>query len=360
VGKSAKNSAKKSTAKTVRKAKGKGRWKRVVTAPLAFLRGPIDKWRARKKKKPVLVADKKKKQQKKARKAGDLTTGQKAFRVARAVLVGLLICAVVFMFFETSLIFLGSKFPDGPWSTLQRVDGLEEVNLMTEDGVALHGVWVQVPEDTEARATILFFHGNAGNLAHRAGWLTWLREQRCNVFAVDYRGYGKSAGAANERGVYRDARAAWAWLEQRGVPAEELIVFGRSLGAAVALELVTAEDGPRPAAALVLESPFISVPEMSKEAIPLIPVRWLMATKMNNAARAPGLTLPLYVTHAIEDEMIPIAHGRAVYAAAHTAAAEGRRPHKEMFEMPQGGHNSAVWEDPEYQRRFLQFIDEVR
>lgn len=360
MGDTSKKSPKKSAAKTVRKAKKKGAWKKIYQVPLGFLRGPIDKWRDRKKKKPVLVADKKKKGKKKARKAGELTRGQKAFRVARAVLVGLLICAVIFMFLETSLIFLPTKFPEGAWSTLQRVEGLEEVNLKTEDGVALHGVYVQVPEDTEARATILFFHGNAGNLADRAGWLAWLREQRCNVFAVDYRGYGKSAGSANERGVYRDARAAYAWLEQRGVQPEEIIVFGRSLGAAVALELVAAEEDPRKAAALVLESPFISVPEMSKVAIPLIPVRWLMATKMDNVARAPALTLPLYVTHAIKDEMVPIAHGRAVYEAAHTALAEGKRPHKEMFEIPHGGHNSAVWEDQEYQRRFLQFIDEVR
>lgn len=356
--KSAAKSAAKSTAKTTRKAAKKGGWKRAVTVPLAFLRGPIDKWKAKKAKKPTLVSDKKKKKAKKPRKAGEVTTGQKVFRVARAVFLALLICAAIFMFFETSLIFAGTRFPHGHWAELDRVEKLEEITLATDDGVNLHALWLPVADGVEPRATVLFFHGNAGNLSHRVWWLDWLRRQRCNVFAIDYRGYGKSDGSPNESGVYRDGRAGYDWLTQHGIAADEIILFGRSLGAAVATEL--AVDPQRPAGGLILEAPFISVPEMSKQVMPYFPVRWLMATRMDNMDKVPRIPMPLLVNHAVHDELIPVAHGRAVFAAAHTGHPEAQRPHKEMYEMPEGGHNELVWERAEYQRRFLQFVDLAR
>jgi len=259
------------------------------------------------------------------------------------------------MFFETSLIFLGTKHPQGHWKDLARVDGLEEITFTAEDGVKLHGVWLPVAQRTEARATVLFFHGNAGNISHRVWWLDWLRRQRCNVFAIDYRGYGKSKGAPSERGVYRDGRAAYDWLRTHGTQPDELILFGRSLGAAVATEL--AVDPERPAAALILESPFASIPEMSKLVVPVLPVRWLMATKMDNESKVMGITMPLLVNHSVQDEVIPIAQGRAVFAAAHTSHPESQRPEKHLYEIPEGGHNDLVWERAEYQRRFLQFVD---
>ena len=120
------------------------------------------------------------------------------------------------------------------------------------------------------------------------------------------------------------------------------------------------DDHKRGAAGLILESPFISIPEMSKRVIPYLPVRWLMATKMDNAAKAPGLKLPLLVNHAVHDEIVPVEQGRAVFEAAHTGQPEAERPHKELYLIPEGGHNDLVWERAEYQRRFLKFVDHVR
>lgn len=202
----------------------------------------------------------------------------------------------------------------------------EEVTLQTEDGVALQGWFVP---HRAARGTVLFFHGNAGNIGHRLGTLELLHGLRMNVLLFDYRGYGESGGRPSEAGTYRDARAAWQHLTvERGLAPQSIVLFGRSLGGAVAAWLA-ARTGP---AALVLESSFTSVPDLAAELYPYLPARWLSRFRYDTGARLARVEAPVLVIHSRDDAIIPFHHGRALFAAAGEP--------KAFLEL-RGGHNTA-------------------
>ena len=152
----------------------------------------------------------------------------------------------------------------------------EEVTFFARDGVELHGWFVP----GRSSLTLLWFHGNAGNISHRLDNLKLLRNKlEVSVFLFDYRGYGRSQGKPSEQGTYLDAEAALAYLSSRGdVSLDHVIYFGRSLGAAVAVEM-----GIRyPPYALILESAYTSVPYMARRAYPFIPIWPFLRTKYNS------------------------------------------------------------------------------
>jgi uncharacterized protein len=215
----------------------------------------------------------------------------------------------------------------------------EEIRLNAEDGVRIAGWWL--PHD-EPRATLLFFHGNAGNIGHRLDSLQLFRQLNLSVLIVDYRGYGESEGSPSEAGIRMDARAAWNYLTlERRIPAREIVVFGRSLGGAVAAHLAR-EHRP---AALIVESAFRSAPEMAQSAYPFLPARWLTRFDYATENYVREVDAPVLVIHGTADEIIPYAHGLAVYEAA-------REP-KRMLEL-QGGHNTGFLESSE---RYVNGID---
>jgi len=186
----------------------------------------------------------------------------------------------------------------------------EEVAFETEDGVTVTG-WLGTPP--EPRATILWFHGNAGNVLHR--WPDFLRfvgEERYRVLIVDYRGFGLSEGSPSEAGLYLDARAALDFLKSRGVPSEDVWVLGRSLGGAVAIELAAA----RPVKGLILESTFSSAKDVAREMIPIFPVAWFTKSRFPNEERIGDLTIPVLLFHGKSDGIIPFRHGERLVAAA--------------------------------------------
>jgi uncharacterized protein len=186
----------------------------------------------------------------------------------------------------------------------------EDVRFAAEDGVALHGWFVPAPD---ARATLLFFHGNAGNISHRLDSLRIFHDLGLATFIFDYRGYGQSHGRPSEAGLYADARAAWAHLtEDRGVDPARIIAFGRSLGAAVAACLAR----ERRVGALILESTFTSAPDLGAELYPWLPVRTLARLNYDTRACVRDVEAPVLVVHSPEDEIIPFRHGEALAAAA--------------------------------------------
>lgn len=200
----------------------------------------------------------------------------------------------------------------------------EDVWLETEDGVRLAG-WF-VPADNSQRV-LLFFHGNGGNISHRLKSLAQFNRLGLNVLIIDYRGYGQSQGKPSEAGTYRDADAAWRYLvEQRGYSPEQIVIFGRSLGGAVAAELAERQ----PPGALILESTFTSVPDMAARQFPFFPVRQLSRLQYNTRERLARIDAPVLIIHSPTDEVIPYAHGQALFAAA--------RPPKEFLQIT-GGHN---------------------
>ncbi|RFF27032.1 alpha/beta hydrolase [Wenzhouxiangella sp. 15181] len=218
-----------------------------------------------------------------------------------------------------------------------------DVTLSTEDGETLHGWWL--PHD-QPRATLLFFHGNAGNISHRLDSLKIFHELGLQVFIIDYRGYGQSSGKPSEAGVYRDAQAAWNWLtETEGVRPENIILFGRSLGGAVASRLA----GRVEAAGLIVESTFTSAPDIGAELYWWLPVRLLSRLEFNAADHIRRTDLPILIVHSLEDEIIPVEHGRRLYKIAGDRGT--------MLEI-QGGHNTGFLESGErYRKGLQQFVE---
>lgn len=204
----------------------------------------------------------------------------------------------------------------------------ENVRFDTEDGVSLHGWFLPVPGATR---TVLFFHGNAGNISHRLDSLAVFVRLGLQVLIIDYRGYGESSGKPSEAGTYRDATAAWHYLTvTRGMAGEDIVLFGRSLGGAVAVELAGRVD----AGALIVESSFTSVPEMAAKLYPFLPVRWLARLRYPSLERIGGVQCPVLVLHSRNDEIIPFSHGQSLYQAAAQPKA---------FFVMNGGHNDGFF-----------------
>lgn len=200
----------------------------------------------------------------------------------------------------------------------------EDVRLTTEDGVNIHGWYVPAKN---ARASLLFFHGNAGNISHRLESIEIFHSLGLSVFIIDYRGYGISEGSATIKGTAADALAAWRWLTgEKKTPPEKIVVFGRSLGGAVAMELMR-HVTPR---ALILESTFSSLPDMVRIDL-LSPVaRLLIGDIWNSVEVARSLTVPALCIHSPGDEVVPFRLGRRLYDAIAS---------DKTFVEIHGGHN---------------------
>lgn len=224
-------------------------------------------------------------------------------------------------FFQERMVFFPSRGMNRDPSNVGLA--FENVRLITADGGEVHG-WFVPCED--ARCTVLFCHGNAGNISHRLETLFLLNRLGCAVFIFDYRGYGLSPGRATEAHTYEDVHAAWRHLvDERGVSPGSIVIMGRSLGAGVACWLAVHE---RPAA-LILESAFTSAVDMGKHYYRYLP-RLLCRIRYSNIDRIDLVECPVLVVHSPDDEIVPYAMGRALYAAAQ----EPKR-----FLPIRGGHN---------------------
>ena len=206
--------------------------------------------------------------------------------------------------------------------------GAEDVLIVTDDSERLHGWWI--PSAGPPRGHVLFCHGNAGNIASRAAYGRILSQAGFDVLLFDYRGYGRSSGRPSEQGTYSDARAALGVLLGRPEVAPERILYlGESLGAAVALELAL----ETPPAGVVLQSAFTSVRDMAREVMPLIP-RAVVPDAYPSVRLIPRLAAPLLVLHGQRDDIVPVEHGRALFAAA---------PDPKRLEIiPSAGHNDLL------------------
>ena len=245
-----------------------------------------------------------------------------AFAVLRLTLV-LSALGGLLLLFETRFIYFPSRAHEATPAGLGIPS--EEVRLTAEDGVRLHGWFLPVQG---ARWTVLLSHGNAGNISHRLDRTLFLQTRLgASVLLYDYRGYGSSEGSPDEPGTYRDARAAYRYLvEQKQVPPERLVLFGESLGSAVSLDLALAH----PAAALILEAPFTSVPAMARTTI-FFPLAPFVRTRYDNLEKVGRLRMPLLVLQGDHDEVVPFAQGRRLFEAAPGP--------KRFFAIPGAGHN---------------------
>lgn len=221
----------------------------------------------------------------------------------------------------------------------------EEVRLDTRDGVRLHG-WF-VPGDSEV--TWLWFHGNAGNIGHRLENLRRLHDElQVGVFLFDYRGYGRSRGTPSEEGTYLDAEAALAYLRSRGdVDLDRIVYFGRSVGAAVAVELATRH----PPYAVILESPFPSIQDMARRTYPFLPIGRFLRTRYDSMGKVGRLAAPLLVLHGDRDDVVPLEAGKKLF--------EGAREPKVFYTIRGAGHNDTyVAGGKEYFRVLREFVED--
>ncbi len=227
--------------------------------------------------------------------------------------------------FQSRLVFL----PNMPTRALgpgPDIVGLayEPVEIMTEDNIRLHGWFVPAPEP---RGVVLFFHGNAGNISHRLDSLSIFHALNVSTLIFDYRGYGSSEGTTSEQGTYSDAEAAWRYLtEQRGIAPERIVLFGRSLGAAVAAHMA----GRQNPAGLIIESGFVSVPDIAARLYPWLPARWLARIRYPTGDYLKQVSCPVLIAHSVDDEIIPFAQGATLFEQA----AEPKH-----FLKIRGGHN---------------------
>ncbi len=224
----------------------------------------------------------------------------------------------------------------------------EDVQLETVDGVSLHGWYIPRSGSHGVQKTLLFFHGNAGNISHRRTSLEIFHRLGLNVFIFDYRGYGNSQGKPDEEGLYKDARAAWLYLtEQRGIKQDDIILFGRSLGGVVAAELA-AEVQP---GALILESVFSSARDVANVIFPVLSRLVLLRYDFNTVAYVRQVACPVLVLHSPDDEIIPSRLGEKVFQAA--------KPPK-FFVRMRGGHNSGLrMSQPEYEQAVGVFVSGI-
>ena len=200
----------------------------------------------------------------------------------------------------------------------------EALTLDTADGERLDAWFVPAPQ---AHGVVLFLHGNAGNLSHRMDSIAMFHRLGYAVLIFDYRGYGRSSGKPSEAGLHRDAETAWAYLTRaRGIAPENIVLFGESLGGALAAHLAARQ---RPGA-LVLSSVFTSVPDLAADLYPWLPARWLARLRYETRAALALADCPVLVAHSPDDEIIPYRHGQELFAAA---------PEPKAFLALAGGHN---------------------
>ena len=223
----------------------------------------------------------------------------------------------------------------------------EDVHLVAGDGVPIHAWWLPVGG---ASRTVLFLHGNAGNVSYWLDVAATFRDVGWNTLLIDYRGYGKSQGTPTEIGTYLDARAAWRHLVlDRGIDADRLVIAGRSLGGGVATWLALEQE----CAGLVLEATFTSIADVVSDSLPLPGIGRLVRLGYESLARIPRISVPLLVVHGRQDELVPFAHGRRLHQAA--------RDPKQFVELA-GGHNDAFSLDRatylEGLRKFARMLDE--
>jgi len=243
------------------------------------------------------------------------------------VLFSLLILFIIFLkYYEKK----GIYFPVNKIDLTPKEIGLEfeDICFFSSDGTELNGWFVPVKE---SRVTVLFCHGNAGNISHRIELIDMFCKLGLNVFIFDYRGYGRSHGSPSERGLYLDARAAYKYLiDKQNLDERSIVVYGKSLGANVSIELCSKI---RPAA-LISESAFVSALEMGKKLFPFLPIKWLITVKYDALSKIVNITVPKLIIHSEDDEIIPFQHGRRLFEAA---------PEPKEFYPMRGGHNEAIF-----------------
>ncbi|HLQ46365.1 MAG TPA: alpha/beta hydrolase [Planctomycetaceae bacterium] len=244
--------------------------------------------------------------------------------------------------------FLFHPAPADHWDPPPSEIHAHDVELALGDGVTIHAWWCPTESWEPNKGALLYCHGNAGNLSFRGPNIARFQQSLgIAVLIFDYPGFGRSTGRPTEAGCYAAADAAYDWLiAKQNIAPKDVILYGRSLGGAVATELATR----KPHRALVLASSFTSIPDMAQTTFPWLPARWLVRNRFDNLAKIAQCVGPVFVAHGTADSLIPFAHGERLFAAA-------REP-KQFRAMSGLEHNHAP--DETFYDALGEFLDKAR
>jgi fermentation-respiration switch protein FrsA (DUF1100 family) len=219
----------------------------------------------------------------------------------------------------------------------------EIVCLATADGLHLRSWYFRAARYD--RPTVLFLHGNAGEIGNHLPFAKFLIEAGYGVLALEYRGYGGNPGKPDEKGLIEDGRAAFAFLRSQGIPDAGIVLYGESLGTGVAVALAA----EHPVRALILRSPYSSIAEVAAIQLPYVPARWLVRDRFDSLAKIGRNKAPLFIFHGANDMLIPLAVGRELFDAA---------PEPKTWLTIDGvGHNDV--QTPEAERAMLDFLAQL-
>jgi len=235
-----------------------------------------------------------------------------------------LIGAAALLFLSVAARFVSRRFvfPTHEVARSESPSGFVEHVLAAEDGVLVHAL--ELPSPPGGR-TVVYFHNNRETAESRASLARELHARGVGVLLVEYRGYGRSAGDPSEDGLYRDAEAALDMLARRGVGAQRIVLWGTSLGTGVAAEMARRGRG----ASLVLETPYTSIPDLVRDAVPLVPASLLIADHFDTLSKAREIRVPTLVIHGDADEIVPFWMGEHIVQ---------NLPHARMVRIPAGRH----------------------
>jgi hypothetical protein len=246
------------------------------------------------------------------------------FRILINIFIAYVVIALLIYIFQRSL----QYFPNRNHPGTPAENGLkiaEAITVTTDDELQLNA-WFAPPEKDNGKV-VVFFHGNAGHMAHRASKVAYFIDAGYGVYLCEYRGYGGNPGSPNEQGLYMDARAGLEWLRKHGFSEDRLVLYGESIGSGVATQMAT-EIAPH---ALIIEAGFSSSADVAKKTYFFLPVDLMVKDRYDNLPKIPKVKTNLLIVHGDEDQVIPISLAKQLFDAANHP--------KEFITINHGGHN---------------------
>ena len=218
------------------------------------------------------------------------------------------VITVVVYFFQRKLLY----HPFSPQITGKGlIHNFETINFKTSDNFELKG-WFHLKNSN--KKTILFLHGNAGNLDNRIDKLNFLGNMDINFLIISWRGYSGNPGNPSETGLYKDALGGIEWLNKKGISNDRIILYGESLGTAITTEVAQNENF----AGIILEAPFTSMVDMGQKIYPIFPVKFLLKDKYESKNKIKNIKSPILVLHGRKDKIVPFYMGEKIFEMANS------------------------------------------